>query len=120
MKRAFYFGTTSKDSGHHIIPLAGRMLNDEVSLMERIIDSRSFEEMFQEGKRAVWFHARGWFGYGGPYTPDDRRPGGKPCVLVEDGTQEEVKKFIEENVLLKEKFSTVFSIHHYNEKEKDL
>lgn len=57
---------------------------------------------------------------GVPYSPDDRRPGGKTCVLVEDGTQEEVKKFIEENVLLKEKFSTVFSIHHYNEKEKDL
>lgn len=58
-----------------------------------------------------------YFGFGVPYSPDDKRAGCKTLVLIENGTKEDIVEVLKWNHDIGKQFKKVFIEHQYTSEE---
>lgn len=110
-KRVIYFGTNG-NPGHGAIPIQGKFSNAEIQRVNDI-DILPIEK-YLNGRRSLFFKLDNYCGFLVPYSPDDRRPGSKTIILIENGDMYDVVRAIENNKFVKKQFLAVFNKYKYS------
>ena len=108
-KRSAYFGTNGR-AGHYLFPLNGNFSSQEIEDLSDIdmVQLRGRGGMFlYKGFTCLWF----------PYSPDDKRPGSKSIVMVENGDINDIKKVIIDIDLVHTSIHKVCEQYGYTKKE---
>ncbi len=113
-KRVMYFGTMGH-IGHSPHVVNGLFSSDEIEKFNNI------DFLYQFTDRCKFFHFQmgetDYFGFGVPYSPDDKRAGCKSLVLVENGTKEDIIEVLKSNHDIGKQFKKVFVEHQYTIQE---
>ncbi|WP_418821732.1 hypothetical protein [Phocaeicola plebeius] len=114
MKRILYFGTMPGRAGHW--PYAYSTFSpDEIDKFNQL------DILYQFTDRCKFFHFQmgdtSYFGFGVPYSPDDKRAGCKTLVLIENGTKEDIVEVLKSNHDIGKQFKKVFIERQYTIQE---